>query len=184
MKNIKNFDDFKKITEEISDEYLTKSIAGAREKGRVISPGYEQNLKKKKEELNKADDTRKQEEFTKNINKRLDYLKQITNDIYEMFDNKTYNIGKHTDLKFNYVYFTDGAGFEFSFSKDRVIFFKLIYKFNDDSLLFLGRNDSAGQFVDQSLSNLINLFPQLSKFYKTYFPQSKYADRRIWSSLD
>lgn len=189
MKNILSFDKFNnldKVTEEISDEFITKNLNDAREKGRAISPGYEQNVRIKNANLNKEEEKRvgqrKHEDRLKKAGETQKIVSEINNEY--MNDDTTYKIESMDNLKFETRYFPDSNLIAFGFSLKNTLLYKIDYKIDEDKISFIKRIKEEEPFRSQPLSDIMVYIPFISKIFKKYFPESKYADRRIWSSLE
>jgi len=171
MKNIKNFDEF--LNEEISDEFLNKSIDNAKEKGRNISKGYEDSLRNKHKILK----DRNINNSNKTPNNTDEDFEKLSYEIEKNIDDKKYKIGNYDNLIFTVSYYNRNLKFMFSDAiNDTMI--KLLYNVDDDSLKLLINDDI------KPISTLIDIYSFLIGIFKKYIPESKYSDRKVWSNLD
>lgn len=181
-KNIKTFEDF--INEEISDEYLKKQLNKARtEDGRQITPGYEASLRDKQSNLKKNDADRQRLAYREKMEKLYQELTVITNTLNDRFKEQKWNI---YDMNLSVsVSVRDAKNLDFMFIKEgsqKQAIFKFVYA-TDVDILYPYKYDTNG-IKETSFQDANSFFPELIKIFREFFPQSKYADRKIWSGLE
>lgn len=166
---LKKFEQF--INEEISDEFLNKSINNAREKGRIISKGYEDSLRSKHSMLkDKNINTNKSKKLTDEDIEKLSY------EIDKSVDNNAkFKIGSYDNLIFTISYYNRNLKFMFN---DNDNMFKLKYNVDNDTLNLEVDGD------EKPISTIMDVYSFLINIFKKYIPQSKYANRKNWSNLD
>lgn len=181
-KIIKTFVDF--INEEISDDYLDKQIDKARSQDkRYISQGYEQNLRSKQNTLKDADNQRQEKAASEAREQKNRKLANISDILNNKLENKTWNLGNYGDtfvkvipgngmLRFDFMNSTGAKALEVqcNIERDNIEVYDIEKDTNRKSIISIQR-------VEQ-------FFVELQKMYREYFPESRYADRKIWSSLD
>jgi len=160
MKNVRKFEDF--INEEISDEYIDKGVAKAKEAGRTVSEPYSNVLKKKNIESKK--------------DRTLAGMRSLITELNETFKDIVDAKVQSMDV---FVIIFKGQNYQ------------LTYIGNEDKLIFFvqGNQNKMSKALETigSLSDStkkVTFFNYLSSLFKKYIPESKYADRRVWSTLE
>lgn len=152
---------------EISTEYIKKKVKDAKRAGRRISRNYRDNL------IDKEEDTLsfiKKKNYTDEKSNLYLFAQEISNTI-------------NTNLEKIYSYFN---------TEDSIanIYFKscaLYYYPNKDELLISTEYSDPHKFSIDLLSvfetEAETSITTLSKIFQKYFPNSKYSDRKYWSSI-
>ncbi len=156
---LKKFEEF--VNEEISNEFIDKGIANAKETGRNVSQPYSDILRRKNQD-------NKSSRFHNGMQKMAEELNTTFIGIVEAkvsnqdvlmipFKGRSYQV---TYLGYN----------------DKMMFF-----INGNETSILKGVDMIGNEKDPE--GKVTFFNFLSSLFKKYIPESKYGDRRIWSSL-
>lgn len=119
-----------------------------------------------------------------NNKNNTDNLKKIVDEINREYGKKLYNFDKYTDAKIKVELSTYPNGenrVEIYFSQYGSSFNNISYRVDDDEIYFRIRNKYNWSHV--SISYISEYIPIIPEIFKKYFPESKYADSKIWKSI-
>ena len=167
---------------EISDFELQKKIAKAKEEGRKISPEYEKNLWAKQSKNKDADTERKREKLREERAQAYKKREKMVEELQPILEKKVWKMNEE-DVTFRYIAARDnGIAFTISTTSDKKTKGYLLYKDVQDDLILY--NATGSNDTDRvSIQKISDAFGMLTQIFKKYYPESKYADRKIWSSL-
>lgn len=182
MKNIKSFESF--VNEEVTDSYLRDKIAKAKEGGRQISSGYEEELHKRRNILDTANNRRESEKQRIEQEKKWREFQVNVEAIQTALNGKIFNVDG-LPMKVIQVRSLVGPRMEIHLKPNETDRFDRIvvsYYSNDDMKAHIYDNNNS--YNDFPMSRLSELFGTLTQIFKKYFPESKFADRKIYSALE
>ena len=184
-KHISNFEEFAKVNEEISDDYLTGKIDKAKESGRQISPGYETELYKKKGLLNDADRSREIENKKQAEENKFRKMQEVADEVASSLKGKTFNIDG-LQFKVTGTRVAGGPSMEIHLQPtetnriDRIV---ITYEQKpDDIKAYIYVETEPGKKFP--IARLSEIFGTLTQVFRKYLPESKFVDRKIWSALE
>jgi hypothetical protein len=179
-KNIKSFEYF--VNEEISDTYLNKQIDKAGQEGRKVSPEYRQNLKSKNDQLRYADDQRKEKAAGEEREKKNRKIQNVVDILNGKLDNRVWNISNYGELFVKANAYNGMISFGF-INKDGVAVIIANCNIERDNIEVYDIEKDTQRKTIISIQRIEPFFIELQKMFREYFPESRYADRKIWSSL-
>jgi len=179
-KNIKSFLDF--VNEEISDEYLNKQLDKANQEGRKISTEYRSNILSKQNKLKYDDNERQVKSAVEAREQKNKKLVSISDTLNDRLGNRSFTFGNYGET---IVKVTAGSGmlrFDFSNSNgDRIL--EIDCNIERDIIEVFEIEKDTNRKTIISVQRVESFFTELQKMYREFFPESNYANRKIWSSL-
>jgi hypothetical protein len=183
MNNIKNFKDF--VNEEVTDSYLRDKIAKAKEGGRQISSGYEEELHKKRFGLERADRDRKIVEEREQTEKKWREFQAKSDDIFSFLGGKVFSVD---GLPFKVVQVRPSIGPVLEIhlkptETEKIDKLVVSYFQKLDAIkAYIYEGTNSGQLFP--IVRLSEMFGTLAQMFKKFFPESKFADRKVYSALE